>query len=91
MEIFLNDKYKLLEFLYKNKIEVSGEMIIIITQDTIAKKLHFGKGKVNRIINELLNNGYLDNNYTAKGSYKLTNKSIAFFETMMKVGIKLND
>ena len=91
MEFFLNHNYRLLKYLYENKLEASGDIIVLVTQEIIAKNLHFGKGKVNRIINDLQSLGYLDNNYQVKGSYKLTNKTMMFFQTMKKVGMELND
>lgn len=91
MKLFLNDKYYLLEYLYNNKIKLYKDYIVIINQDEIAKKLHFGKSKVNKTIKELLEFGYLDSNYKVKGSYKLTNKSINLFGIVKKIGDKLDD
>lgn len=91
IEIFLNDKYKLLKLLNEKKVEVGGEYISIITQEQIAKKLQFGKCKVNRIIKELLIEKYLDGTYNNNGSYKLTEKTIVALKKIEEVGEELND
>lgn len=80
MKTLLNDKYKILKFLYDKKIEVSDHYITITTQDTIAQNLNFSKSKVNKIMNELLSLNYLDHSYKIKGSYRLTNKAITLIE-----------
>lgn len=86
MYVFLNDRYKLLKLLYEKRVEVGGEYIAIITQDQIAKSLHFGKCKVNKIISELLMWEYLDDTYNNKGSYKLTKKSVLTLKKIEEVG-----
>ena len=81
MEYFLNDNFKLLKHLYNNK-ENLDSFIVIISQDMIAKNLNYGKGKVNRIINELIELGYLSKDHKVKGSYRLTQQAITLIETI---------
>ena len=49
---FTNDKYKLLKFLYDNKIEIKNNKYIVLSQQEIADSLHFSKNKTNKIMQE---------------------------------------
>lgn len=86
MDYFFNDKYKLLKYLYDERKKIYNQCIVIMTQDELAKSLNFGKRKVNLIVNELLDLNYLDKAYKVNGSYKLSTKTIAFFDNLEKVG-----
>lgn len=90
MNLFLNDRYVLLKYLYDNKKLVSDNYITLVNQETIAKELKFGKTKVNRIITELTDHCYLDEEYKRNGSYKLLEKTVLFIEIIESIEEKLN-
>lgn len=75
-EYFWNDRYKILNCIFKRQILVSEGKITKISQEEIGKIVNLSKVKVNNIINELKEDGYLEKTY-AKGKYIITKKGIA--------------
>lgn len=75
-EFFVNDKYRVLECMASRQISVNDEQVIKLSQQEIADILHFTKTKVNGIIGELKDNGYLLQ-LSARGKYSLTEKANA--------------
>lgn len=69
-----NDKYKILECLYKRQVQIGNDKIIKLSQEEIGKIVGLSKAKVNSIINELKNNNYLKKD-TPKGKYMLTDNA----------------
>ena len=76
-DFFLNDKYRVLKCMAARQISVNGEMIV--------KLSHFTKPKVNAIIKELKNAGYIVQ-YSARGKYSLTSKAKDELNTMSEMG-----
>jgi DNA-binding IclR family transcriptional regulator len=72
----MNDKYRVLECMAKRQISVSNELIIKLSQQEIADILNFTKTKVNTIIGELKQNGYIAQR-SSRGKYVLTEKAKA--------------
>ena len=79
-DFFLNDKCKVLKCMATRQISVNGEMIIKLSQE-IADILSFTKPKVNSIIGELKDAGYLVQ-HSARGKYSLTAKAIEELSTL---------
>lgn len=75
-DFFVNDKYRVLECMAARQISVNDEMIIKLSQQEIADILHFTKTKVNTIISELKENGYITQ-LSVRGKYILTGKANA--------------
>lgn len=73
LDYFVNDKYKVLECMFKRQISANGEEIIKLSQQEIADILSFTKPKVNSIIAELKRDDYLIQHST-RGKYSLTSK-----------------
>lgn len=67
------------------QIPVNGEMLIKLSQQEIADILNFTKPKVNSIIAELKDAGYLVQ-HSARGKYSLTAKAIEELSTMGEMG-----
>lgn len=80
-EFFVNDKYRVLECMANRQISVNNEQIVKLSQQEIADILHFTKTKVNTIIGELKNNGYVVQ-LTTRGKYTLTDKANAELKKM---------
>lgn len=74
MSYFGNDKYRVLECLYKRQVQIGNEKVSKLSQEEIGKIVGLSKTKVNSIINELKNNNYLEKN-TPKGKYVLTDNA----------------
>lgn len=68
---FVNDKFKVLECMEQRQIQVNGESIVKLSQQEIADILGFTKTKVNNIVRELKENGYLIQ-ASLRGKYVLT-------------------
>lgn len=70
---FCNDKYKVLNYLYDIEYPEEYRYISKCTQDDLASMFSMGKSTVNRIINELISNGFLDF-VDHSGKYSVTKK-----------------
>lgn len=71
---FINEKMKVLLVISDNLIEIDGIKVCPLNQQEIANQVPCGKPKVNQIIRELIEDGYLETMRT-KGRYVLTKKS----------------
>lgn len=85
MELFMNDKYKLLKLLYENQTIILGEKVVPLRQVEIAQTLKFSKMKTNAIFVELQEQGLIKQE--ARGKYTLTEKA----EKIVKYIEKIND
>ena len=74
-DFFLNDKCRVLKCMATRQISINGEMLIKLSQQEIADIFNFTKPKVNSIIAELKDAGYLVQHST-RGKYSLTAKAI---------------
>lgn len=79
--LFVNDKYKVLECMAQRQISVNDEAIIKLSQQEIADILGFTKTKVNNIIRDLKQNGYLAQ-LSSRGKYALTDAENAEIRKM---------
>lgn len=84
-DFFVNDKYKVLECMAQRQIPVNNEYVIKLSQQEIADILGFTKTKVNNIIRELIQYGYLTQVNT-RGKYALTEKANSEIEKMRSKG-----
>ncbi len=73
-DFFVNDKYKVLECMAQRQIVVNNEYVIKLSQQEIADILGFTKTKVNTIIRELKQHGYITQ-VNVRGKYALTQKA----------------
>lgn len=73
-DFFMNDKYRVLECMAQRQIVVNNEAIIKLSQQEIADTLGFTKSKVNSIIRELIQKGYVKQVNT-RGKYALTDNA----------------
>lgn len=70
-DFFMNDRYRVLECMAQRQIIVNNEAVIKLSQQEIADTLGFTKSKVNSIIRELIQKGYVTQ-VNARGKYALT-------------------
>lgn len=75
IEFFTNDRYLVLKTLYEHQIEINNAEICPITQQEIADALGCSKAKVNMVLNELIDNGYVQIYNNTKGRYVLTDEA----------------
>ncbi len=75
IEFFTNDRYLVLKTLYEHQIEINNAEICSITQQEIADALGCSKAKVNMVLNELIDNSYVQIYNNTKGRYVLTDEA----------------
>lgn len=72
IEKFVNTRYRVLRYLIENK---DRNNIVHCTQEEMGASLSLSRGTINRVLNELKDDGYIeDNNHYWE--YKLTNKAL---------------
>lgn len=70
---FVNEKTKVLVILKENQLQIDGKSICPLNQQEIANLVPCGKLKVNQILKELIDDGYVEMLHT-KGRYIVTTK-----------------
>ena len=70
LEIFTNDKYRLLKWIADNEVQYRKAKYLSSSQQEIADTLHYSKSKTNRYMNELIELNYLKR-YKEKGKYAI--------------------
>lgn len=76
---FVNERMKVLLELQKHQIEISGVKYCPISQQEMAELIKCSKVKVNQVIKELSEQGYVET-YSARGKYILTQKAVNMLE-----------
>ena len=59
LNLFTNDTYKLLKFLYDNQIQVKEDYYVVLSQQEIADILRYSKLKTNNIMKDLRKNDFI--------------------------------
>lgn len=85
LEIFTNDKYRLLKWIADNEIQYRKAKYLSSSQQEIADTLHYSKSKTNRYMNELIKLNFLKR-YKEKGKYALTKQGYEAINIIGKVG-----
>lgn len=84
LEFFFNDRYRILQCMINRQIEVKNQTIVPISQQDIADVVQLSKKKVNTIIGELKENGYIQQQSSTRGRYLLTDKAVYAIEKTQK-------
>ena len=71
LEIFTNDKYKLLKWIAENEVEYKKGKYLSASQQEIAETLHYSKSKTNKYVNELIEFNFIER-YKKNGKYSVT-------------------
>lgn len=85
LEIFTNDKYRLLKWIADNEIQYRKAKYLSSSQQEIADTLHYSKSKTNRYMNELIKLNFLKR-YKEKGKYALTKQGYEAINIIGKMG-----
>ena len=75
MDLFLNNNYLILKIIKENEICVKKEKYLSLSQQELADILHISKYKLNKQLNILIVNKYVEKYHNKNGKYALTNKS----------------
>lgn len=78
---FVNEKTKVLLIFKENQLEIDGKNVCPLNQQEIAGLVPCGKFKVNQIIKELIDEGYVEM-VRVKGRYFITEKGYELLERM---------
>lgn len=70
LELFANDRYTILKLLKENQITIKEETYASLSQQEIADLAHKSKLKTNKILNELIEAGFLAS--SIRGKYSIT-------------------
>lgn len=84
LEFFSNDRYKTLKMLCENQIKVKDDYYISLSQQELADMLHFSKLKTNKILNELIDNAFVECFNGKRGKYTITNKGHKVLQLIQK-------
>lgn len=79
MELFLNDTYKALAYLYDNRGE-GGR--VVITQQELADALNLGRTKTNGIMQELKREGFIVCDGKRIGRYTITQRAMLVLKSV---------
>lgn len=88
LEFFSNDRFKILQCMSERQIEVNGKIIVPLSQQDIADMVQLSKKKVNAIIGELKENGYIIQKNPTRGKYVLTEKAHHVVNQIQKEGTR---
>ena len=75
-EFFVNDRYHILKILYENQVTIGNNVFTLITQEELATMMKWSKAKVNKVLNELIDNGYVTVFSGSKGRYQITDNGL---------------
>lgn len=81
---FVNEKTKVLIILKENQLPIDGKSICPLNQLEIANLVPCGKLKVNQILKELIDDGYVEMLHM-KGRYIVTAKA---YEVLKKLSLR---
>lgn len=84
LELFANDRYEILKLLCENQIKVKDDFYVPLSQQEIADIAHFSKLKTNKLLNELIDDGYIGYFNGKRGKYMLTDKGMKVLRLMQR-------
>ena len=84
LDFFGNDRYELLVLLCDNQIKVKDDFYIPLSQQEIADIAHYSKLKTNRLLNELMDAGFLAYFNGKRGKYVITERGHKALHLMQK-------
>ena len=80
LKLFVNDRYKVMDLLYDHKIKIKDDCYTTLSQQEIANLVNFSKQKTNKIINELIDEGYIEVYKNLRGKYIITESGIKIIQ-----------
>lgn len=79
---FLNDYYILLKSLVENEVSGKKGTFVPLSQNDLSKETGFCKAKVNKLLRQLIQDGYV--NSLDSGKYSLNKKSYMAYNSLNK-------
>ena len=87
LQYFSNDRYLILNVLKNNQVKIKDEEYVPLSQQEIADIAHFSKQKANKILKELIQQGYIDRFKCLRGKYIITSKGEDVIEIIDKTDV----
>ena len=82
LEFFSNDRYSILKLLSENQVTIKESSYVTLSQQEIADMAHFSKLKTNKLLTELIQDGYIGLFNGKRGKYMLTEKGLKVLHTI---------
>lgn len=77
---FANDLYFVLQTLYTHQVKVGDDTYVPLTQQEIADIIGISRVKLNHLLNELIEKGYVQMHHGMRGKYLLTSRGLSVVE-----------
>lgn len=84
LDFFGNDRYAILKLLSENQVKIKENYYVSLSQQEIADIARFSKLKTNRLLNELLKEGFVDYFNGKRGKYTITNNGLRVLHLMQE-------
>ena len=84
LSFFGNDRYTILKILWDNQVTVGDGRFSPLSQQEIADIADCSKLKANRVLNELIDAGYVDSFHGKRGKYAITEKGYSVLDLMSR-------
>ena len=85
LDFFANDAYDILKLLHDNQIKVKEAVYVPLSQQELADMAHFSKLKTNKLLNALIEAGYVVCFEGRRGKYAITDKGYKVIALMQQV------
>ena len=79
IDYFTNENFKILNYLYDQR---NSDNIVSITQQEIADELNLSRATINKMINDLTQNGYLKRIESKMARYVMSQEAIDFVKVV---------
>jgi len=83
---FSNDKYVVLKAMHAHQIPFGEDYVVPLSQEEISQIVDFSRPKVNQLMKELMEDGYIEPYHDKRGRYMLTPRGLTVvdvFETLI--------
>ena len=84
LSFFANNRYDILKLLCDNQVKVKNDFYVPLSQQEIADIAHFSKLKTNKLLNDLIDGGFVVYFNGKRGKYAITEKGYKALQLMQK-------
>ena len=84
LSFFANNRYDILKLLCDNQVKVKDDFYVPLSQQEIADIAHFSKLKTNKLLNVLIDGGFVEYFNGKRGKYAITEKGHKALQLMQK-------
>ena len=84
LSFFAINRYDILKLLCDNQVKVKDDFYVPLSQQEIADIAHFSKLKTNKLLNDLIDGGFVEYFNGKRGKYAITEKGHKALQLMQK-------